>query len=179
MLKLIIYVSFLFAFTLISLQSSFAEINSVEMKVDGLTCPFCVFGVEKKLKALDEIEGVNTNLKSGFVEVFLKDGKAIDINRLNNAVKESGFTPGDIKVTATGEFTESSGNPAIKVSGSDQIFLLVGSKSHEKEEFLSEERIAEINTATESGGKKLTVNGYLHTHSELPSALSLESYEIK
>lgn len=178
MLKMFIYISALIIFSLVSLQNSFAEISSVEMKVDGLTCPFCVFGVEKKLKGLDEIESVNTNLKSGLVEVIFKDGKAVDIDRLNKAVKKSGFTPGDIKINAKGTFTESGGNPALKVSGSDQIFLLVGSKLHKKEEFLSEDKISEIKTAAENGMKEISVSGYIHKHGDFPPALSLESYEV-
>lgn len=178
MLKKIIYGLAIFVLPFISVQNASAEIKSIEIKVDGLTCPFCVFGVEKKLKALDEIESVNTNLKSGMIEVALKQGKAVDIDRLNEAVRKSGFTPGDIKINANGTFTDSNGNPALKVSGTDQIFLLVGNKTHEKEELLSEEKIAEIKTAAENGKKEISVTGYIHKHGDFPPALSVESYEV-
>ena len=36
-------------------QPVYAEIQSVEMQVDGMTCPFCVYGIEKKLT---EVKGV-------------------------------------------------------------------------------------------------------------------------
>ena len=47
MLKKLISVLGFFITTLIFFQSAFAEINSVEMQVDGMTCPFCVYGIEK------------------------------------------------------------------------------------------------------------------------------------
>lgn len=165
--------------TLMPFQRAFAEIDHVEMRVDGMTCPFCVYGIEKKLKAVEGIKDARANLKTGIVEIKVKNGKAVDVDRLNKAVKESGFTPGEIKITATGSLIEYNSYPALKVKGSDQVFLLVEKHEHEKEEFLSKEKIDEIQAATGNGAKEITITGYIHTHRDFPPALSVDSFKIK
>lgn len=163
--------------TLMSFQSAFAGIDGVELRVDGLTCPFCVYGVEKKLKGVEFVEDAKASLKTGIVQIKVRNGKAVDTDRLNKAVKESGFTPGDIEITATGSLTEKDGHPALKVTGSDQVFLLVGGHKHDKEELLSKEKIDEIKAATENGA--ITITGHVYTHTDFPTALSVDSFEAK
>lgn len=165
--------------TLTSFKPAFAEIDRVEMRVNGMTCPFCVYGIEKKLKGVEGIEDARANLKTGILEIKVKNGKAVDIDKLNEAVKESGFTPGEIKITATGSLIEYDGYPALRVTGSDQVFLLVRKHEHEKEEFLSKEKIEEIKAATENGIRTITITGHVHTHRDFPSALSVDSFKIK
>jgi len=184
MLKKLILVLAFFITTLIFFQPSFAEINNVEMQVDGMTCPFCVYGIEKKLEALGEVKDASSNLKTGIVDIKLEANGPLDIERLNEAIRESGFTPGKIKIKATGEVTkyklEGKENPALKVTGSDQVFLLTSAPNHDKEEFLSEKKLNEVEKATEGGKKEITITGYIHSHPEgVPPALSVESFEVK
>lgn len=164
---------------ILSFQPAFSEIERVEMQVNGMTCPFCVYGIEKKLKGVEGIEDARANLKTGIVEIKVKNGKAVDIDRLNEAVRESGFTPGEIKITATGSLIEYNSYPALKVTGSDQVFLLVEKHEHEKEEFLSKEKLDQIKAATENGEKTITITGHVHTHRDFPPALSVDSFKIK
>jgi len=184
MLKKLISVLGFFITTLIFFQPSFAEINNVEMQVDGMTCPFCVYGIEKKLEALGEVKDASSNLKTGIVDIKLEGNGPLDIERLNEAIRESGFTPGKIKIKATGEVTkyklEGKENPALKVTGTDQVFLLTSAPDHDKEEFLSEKKLNEVEKATEGGKKEITITGYIHSHPEgVPPALSVESFEVK
>lgn len=69
----------------------------IVMEVDGLTCPFCVFGLEKKLVALDATEKIDIKLSEGVVHIFLKPGKKLTDAELRKAVKDAGFTAGDIE----------------------------------------------------------------------------------
>jgi copper chaperone CopZ len=182
MLKRLILV--LGVLTLMSYQPAFAEIENIKMQVDGMTCPFCVYGIEKKLESLEEVEEAGANLKTGTVDIKLKKDEAIDIKRLKEAVRKSGFTPGKIKIKAAGKLTEykleDKEYPALKVTGSDQIFLLTSTPGHGKEEFLVEGKSKEIEKATEGGEKEITITGYIHTHPEgMPPALSVESFEVK
>lgn len=171
-------------FTVFAPQFAQAEIDQVQIVVKGLTCPFCIYGLEKKLKALDEVEDIETNMKTGIVDIRLKQGESLNIERLNLTIRESDFTPGDIKIRATGRLTkydlEDKEYPAIKVIGSDQVFLLVSTPNHEQEEFLSKERLNEIEKATEGGEKEITVTGHIHLHTKgIPPALNVESFEVK
>jgi copper chaperone CopZ len=178
---LVISVSIL---SLWSFQPAFAQISNVEMQVDGMTCPFCVYGIEKKLKAVGEVMGASANLKTGIVDIKLKKNAPLDIERLNKAIHESGFTPGKIKIKATGELTKyklgSNENAALRVTGSNQVFLLTLAPDHEKEEFLSDKKSNEVEKATEGGKKEITITGYVHSHpSGIPLALCVESSESK
>lgn len=63
-----------------------------QLRVDGLSCPFCAYGIEKKLGALEGVQGVETNIKDGIVIVTMKDGVTIDEASAKKAVKEAGFS---------------------------------------------------------------------------------------
>ncbi len=63
-----------------------------QLHVDGLACPFCAYGIEKKLGALEGVERVETNIKDGTVIVTMKDGVALDEASAKQAVKAAGFS---------------------------------------------------------------------------------------
>ena len=183
MFKNLIIILGVFITTPMFYQPAFAEIQSIEMQVDGMTCPFCVYGIEKKLKALQEVTDASSNLKTGIVDIVLKEDAPLDIEKLNKAILESGFTPGKIKIKATGELTmhklEGKQYHALKVTGTNQVFLLTLAPDHEKEEFLSAEKLKEMEKASEGGSKEIIITGYIHSHSVgVPPALSVESFEV-
>ncbi len=62
------------------------------LTVDGLACPFCAYGVEKKVSALDGVERVDIDIDDGVVVVSLADGSALTEAVAGNAVSEAGFT---------------------------------------------------------------------------------------
>lgn len=62
------------------------------LHVDGLACPFCSYGIEKKLKAIDGVVRVATNIKEGTVIVTMKDGVTLDEATAKKVVKAAGFT---------------------------------------------------------------------------------------
>ena len=63
-----------------------------QLHVDGLACPFCAYGIEKKLGALPGVEGLETHIKDGTVIVTMKDGVTLDEAAAKQAVKEAGFS---------------------------------------------------------------------------------------
>jgi len=70
----------------------------VTARVDGLSCPFCTYGIEKKIKKIKGVEDIRVDIKSGTVTVTYKDEKFFSRKRLNKAVVDAGFTPRSIKV---------------------------------------------------------------------------------
>lgn len=62
------------------------------LHVDGLACPFCAYGIEKKLAALPGVQGLETRIKDGTVIVTMKDGVALDEASARQAVKAAGFS---------------------------------------------------------------------------------------
>jgi len=63
-----------------------------QLRVDGLSCPFCAYGIEKKLGALEGVQSVETNIKDGVVIVIMKDGATLNEATAKKAVKEAGFS---------------------------------------------------------------------------------------
>ena len=62
------------------------------LQVDGLACPFCAYGIEKKLSAIDGVEDIKVDIKEGQVIVTMADGTGLSEQRARRAVKEAGFT---------------------------------------------------------------------------------------
>lgn len=62
------------------------------LKVDGLACPFCAYGIEKKLSAIDGVEDIKVNIKEGQVIVTMADGTSLSEQRARQAVTDAGFT---------------------------------------------------------------------------------------
>jgi len=143
-----------------------------------------VYGIEKKLKALGEVTEARSNLKTGIVDIEIKKDAALDIEKLNKAIIESGFTPGKIRIIAIGELLEykleNKEYIVLKVTGSAQLFLLTSNSIHDNQEFLNDKTIKELKKATDDGKKEIIISGYVHSHTaEVPPALSVDSFEIK
>ena len=60
--------------------------------VDGLACPFCVYGIEKKLGQLDGVEKIESNLKTGELSIQIRERKSLTEEQVREAVKSSGFS---------------------------------------------------------------------------------------
>jgi copper chaperone CopZ len=71
--------------------------QTILIEVKGLSCPFCSYGLEKKLKALNGVEGVEIHMRKGIAEIQVKQGVAVSDAAINEAVKDAGFDPGSIK----------------------------------------------------------------------------------
>ncbi len=82
------------------LTSAFAEEakgQTVIIQVDGLSCPFCAYGLEKNLKKVAGVERVEIDIKAGKATAFLKPDANVDDQVLRRAVKKAGFTAQNIK----------------------------------------------------------------------------------
>jgi len=76
---------------------------SYRLEVAGLACPFCAYGIEKKLSALDGVERIETHIKEGAVIVTMKDGATLDEATAKQAVKDAGFTLGGFEQVPSGD----------------------------------------------------------------------------
>jgi mercuric ion binding protein len=66
--------------------------NVYELQVDGLACPFCVYGIEKKLSAIHGVERIEVDIKKGQVIVIMAEGVRLSEERARQAVTDAGFT---------------------------------------------------------------------------------------
>ncbi len=63
-----------------------------DLRVDGLACPFCAYGIEKKLKKTRGVTSVEIDLERGVVVVKAGEGAKLNEARLKQLVKDAGFT---------------------------------------------------------------------------------------
>jgi mercuric ion binding protein len=47
--------------------------KKVEVRVDGLSCPFCAYGLEKKAIGIDGVDSVKIDVTNGLMTLKLKD----------------------------------------------------------------------------------------------------------
>jgi mercuric ion binding protein len=70
----------------------YAESTVYEIGVDGLACPFCVYGVEKQLSKVNGVSGVATEIKTGIILMTIVEGATINEEAVRQAVTDAGFT---------------------------------------------------------------------------------------
>lgn len=66
--------------------------DSLQLRVDGMVCSLCAYGVERRLGKLDPVEQVEVMLDSGLVVVVLKRGTTVSDSTLSEEVRRAGFT---------------------------------------------------------------------------------------
>ncbi len=72
--------------------AALAEGTQYTMRVDGLACPYCAYGIEKKLNAIDGVEKIDVNLNKGLVTVNVADGVKLTEEQMTQLFKDAGFT---------------------------------------------------------------------------------------
>lgn len=82
-----------FLLTLLFFTSqTLAEDVHYHLVVGGLSCPFCVYGVEKKLKNLEGVVDIESELKTGEFFVKVEDGASLSEETIEELVSKAGFT---------------------------------------------------------------------------------------
>jgi len=71
--------------------------QKIVIKVDGLYCPFCAYGLEKHLKKLKGFKKVEVNLKHGVAELHIKPGVTVTDTAIQQAVEDAGFDSASIE----------------------------------------------------------------------------------
>lgn len=83
----------------------FAQSKSMDefsVQVDGLGCPFCAYGLEKKFKELKGIKKVRIDMETGLMTFNYPSDKMIDIKTIENQVDKAGYTPVTTEITRVG-----------------------------------------------------------------------------
>ena len=96
MLRGVIKVMVVMAVVSLIAGSAMAQTKHV-IGVDGMSCPFCAYGLEKKLKKVKDVESVTIDLNEGEVMVIAKAGATIEEESLRRAVHDAGFTVSSLK----------------------------------------------------------------------------------
>ncbi len=154
-------VALLACLILLPFVPAYARVESATVVVKGMSCPFCAFGVEKRLKKVQGVGSIEIDMGVGSASMSASEGESIDFSSIPEAIRKAGFTPGAIDLTAVGTVrAENEVRTLLEVSSTGQELLLVNlSKEIEK-------KITELAAA----GERMRVRGALHSHTdELPA----------
>lgn len=155
-----------------------AEIEGIQLQVDGLSCPFCALGLDKRLKQRAGLEGIQVHLKQGVTEAALPPGQGIDAGNIRRAVQEAGFTLRGIKLTVIGTINRDGENFTVVSRHDGTTFLLFDAEHQESEagSALSQALRQQLEQAQQTD-QLVKLSGLVHEHAGLPAGLMIESFE--
>jgi len=71
---------------------SFADGSRFEIRADGLACPYCAYGIEKKFMQIKGVKKLDIDLKKGIVIVIGEKDLTFKEEQLKTLFTDSGFT---------------------------------------------------------------------------------------
>ena len=76
---------------MVAADSILADVT-VTLKVDGMVCPFCAYGLQRQLRKIEAVDSVIVRISDGVVQIREKAGQKIADKTLHEAVTKAGFT---------------------------------------------------------------------------------------
>jgi copper chaperone CopZ len=76
---------------LIAAASAAHAATTTKITVNGMVCAFCAQGIEKRLTALPQTQGVYVNLARKVVAVEAKPGQSFDEAKLRAEIRDAGY----------------------------------------------------------------------------------------
>jgi len=128
------------AFVLTVVLPAHAQVEQLTLRVDGLACPFCAYGLEKKIKKLEGYKSFEVLINEGKTIMDWHADKTLDLGAIHDAVRKAGFTLRGIKGRFVGMVTKENGKYMLVLpSPLKQRFYLyeevaLASKTHGKGE---------------------------------------------
>lgn len=80
--------------------------RQIHVTILGMSCPFCVYGVEQKLKKLEGVEDLEVVLETGIATVTMEEGADVSNEELDRRVREAGFEVAKITRSYESEYPE-------------------------------------------------------------------------
>jgi copper chaperone CopZ len=73
----------------------------IKAEIKGMACPYCAFGMEKKLKEISGVSNVTIELKEGLAYISTLKKQKPNKEDIQNIILNAGFTPGKIMYSDT------------------------------------------------------------------------------
>ena len=151
---------------------TFAQVEEATVQVDGLSCPFCAYGLEKRIKKVEGVEKLEINVNNGTARITVKKDQTLSIEALEKAVKDGGFTPQGVSLTVMGRLTERDGRTVLTIPDSEQVFLVE-----------QNEQLGKIKEALKGQEKAVRLAGRLSQervegHAGHPYIISTEHFKV-
>jgi len=106
-------------------QKKKKERDVVESFVEGLGCPFCAYGLEKKFKKVKGIKNVKIEIEEGIFSFTVPVENAITLEEIDQRVVDAGYTPMALKITRFNGDVEESNFELQDISTNESSEFLV------------------------------------------------------
>jgi copper chaperone CopZ len=77
-------------------QKSSQEFTYVKIEVRGLACPFCAYGLEKKLKEVEGVETIKIDVEEGLTFLSILKAQKPTKETFEKIITDAGFTPSGV-----------------------------------------------------------------------------------
>ncbi len=129
-----------------------------------LSCPSCAAGLERRMLRLDHVAGVDVRVPAGQVVLAVDPGGYLDLHAVWDTVRNAGFLPDRLAVTALGHVAAVNDTPVLALSP-DYVLPLA-------------EAGGLTDLATEAGDELLHVTGHWTGPPDGAGQLVVESFEL-
>lgn len=130
-----------------------------------LSCPSCAVGLERRLRRLNYVAGVEVSAPDAQIVLAVEPGRYLDLAAVWDTVRNAGFIPDGLAVIAIGRVTEVNGAPALALAPDFALPLV--------------EADGLMALATEAGDQPVRVTGHWHIPPDGPGRLRIESFEVR
>jgi len=111
------------------------------------------------------VDKVKVSLELAQVEIKLKEGQRLEVEKLRKLVVDAGFTPTWIRFEAVGRLTTRDGSPAFEVRGTEQVIPLV-----------ADEQFETLRKAAKLDGRRVSIVGMIPKEKEWAQ---VERFEVQ
>jgi copper chaperone CopZ len=107
--------------------------TEVKIKVKGVVCSFCAYGVEKNLSKLEFVDkkkfsskGILVDISKQMVSIAIEHGKKVNLQSILEAIKKGGYEVVRFYLNISGIVTQSKEKYILINSENKQLFELQG-----------------------------------------------------
>jgi copper chaperone CopZ len=100
-----------------------AQITKASLQASGLTCSMCSKAVKLAIEELSFVDKVQVDIKNQQYNVTFKDGQAFQVDELQKAVADAGFSVAKLSITAKVEEKQLNKDEHLKIGNHTFHFL--------------------------------------------------------
>ncbi len=119
-LSIIITAIFLLGIQTNGISQKNTDRDQYEVRVDGLGCPFCAYGLEKTMKKLKGTKKLTIDMETGTLRFTFPSDPPLSIAQIEDQVIEAGYTPKSVMIERANGTVEKSEERA-KTFDADQL----------------------------------------------------------
>jgi len=95
--------------------------DEITVQVDGLGCPFCAYGLEKKFKEFKGIKHVLIDMETGILTFDYPVKDSLQIKQIKDKVVDAGYTPVSVDIVRANGVVETSKEVEVDTETADLV----------------------------------------------------------